>query len=139
MWPTRSRRLEELDRGLLEFSRADIPLRGISDEVMRRTLAQQMIASLRRLDYTAILKTRGIHPDRTNPDSDLFDPERAALWHARNGNADEAIWLIFLSIHFGKHRTHGWRMLRDVYSGLWATDVGRGSEFPRNRSCFAPG
>ena len=50
----------------------------------------------------------------------MFDPERAALFHTRNGNPDEAIWLIFLSIHFGKHGRHGWRMLRDVYSGLGA-------------------
>jgi Alpha-glutamyl/putrescinyl thymine pyrophosphorylase clade 3 len=40
------------------------------------------------------------------------------MLHARAGNLDEAIWLIFLSVHFGKHGVHGWRMLRDVYSGL---------------------
>ena len=79
-----------------------------------------MVASLRRLEYTEILKNRGIHPNRADPDSDMFDPERAALFHTRNGNPDEAIWLIFLSIHFGKHGRHGWRMLRDVYSGLGA-------------------
>jgi hypothetical protein len=118
MWPSRSQKLDELDRGLLEFSSADTPLIGITDKVARRTLAQQMIASLRRLDHTAILKDRDIHPDRTNPDIDLFDPERAALWYARNGNLDEAIWLTFLSIHFGKHGKYGWRMVRDIYSGL---------------------
>lgn len=56
----------------------------------------------------------------------MFDPERAATFHARNGNVDEAIWIIFLSTHFGKHRVHGWRMLRDVYSvlgtGIWTWD-----------------
>ena len=118
MWPSRSQRLKQLDGGLLEFSRNDTALLGIVDDLARCTLAQQMIASLRRLDYTAILKGRGIHPDRANPQSDLFDPERAALLCARNGNADEAIWLVFLSIHFGKHAKHGWRMVRDVYSGL---------------------
>jgi hypothetical protein len=118
MWPTRARRLQQLDRGLLEFSNADTPLAGVTDGLARRTLAKQMIASLRRLDYTTILKNRDIHPDRANPDSDLFDPERAALLYARNGNPNEAIWLIFLSIHFGKHATHGWGMVRDVYSGL---------------------
>ena len=77
-----------------------------------------MIASLRRIEYTAILENRDINPNRANPDSDLFDPERAAILHARSGNYDEAIWLIFLSIHFGKHAKYGWRMLRNVYSGL---------------------
>jgi len=96
-----------------------------------------MIASLRRLDYTAIRKTRDIHPDRANPSSDLFDPERAAVLHARNLNFDEAIWLIFLSVHFGKHGTHGWRMLRDVYSGLgsglwsWARVSAQPDDFRR--------
>src|ERR1700727_3317075 len=103
MWPSRSKRLEQLDSGLLKFSGEDTAVVGVNDGLARRTLEEQMIASLRRLDYTAILKNRDIHPDRANPDSDLFDPERAALFFARNGNFDEAIWMIFLSIHFGKH------------------------------------
>jgi hypothetical protein len=110
--------LEQLERGLVAFSKEDTALAGLSDKLIRRTLALQMIASLRRLEYTAILKSRDIHPNRENPNSDMFDPERAALLHARNGEVDEAIWLIFLSIHFGKHGKHGWRMMRDVYSGL---------------------
>jgi hypothetical protein len=121
MWPSRVQRLEQLNSGLLKFSKHDIALVGVSDGLTRHTLAMQMIASLRRLDYTAILKNRDIHPDRADPGSDLFDPERAALFHARNGNPDEAIWLIFLSVHFGKHGRHGWRMVRDVYSGLDAS------------------
>ncbi len=36
----------------------------------------------------------------------------------RAGRTDEAVWLILLATHFGKHPRHGWRMLRDVYSGL---------------------
>jgi hypothetical protein len=48
----------------------------------------------------------------------MFDPERAAIFHLKNGNIDEAFWLTFLSIHFGKHKEYGWRRLRDVYSGL---------------------
>ncbi len=120
MWPSRSHRLERLDSGLLKFSKDNTALVGVTDGLARQTLAKQMIASLRRLDYTAILKNRDIHPDRADPDSELFDPERAALFHARNGNPDEAIWLVFLAIHFGKHSRHGWRMVRDVYSGLGA-------------------
>jgi hypothetical protein len=118
MWPSRSNRLAELESGLAGFSNEDTQLLGIKDPAARSTLAKQMIASLRRLDFTEILKARNIHPDRTNPKSSLFDPDRAALFYARNGNIDEAIWLIFLSIHFGKNGKYGWRMMRDVYSGL---------------------
>jgi Alpha-glutamyl/putrescinyl thymine pyrophosphorylase clade 3 len=118
MWPTRADRLAEIIEGLVAFSDNDTVLRGIADKCAREALAMQMIASLRRLEYTAILKMRDVHPYRADPESPLFDPERAAIFHARTGNVDEAIWLIFLSIHFGKHKRHGWRMLRDVYSGL---------------------
>jgi hypothetical protein len=118
MWPSRSKRLAELERGLVKFSKEDTPLLGIKDAAARGALAKQMIASVRRIDFTDILKARDVHPDRANPESDLFDPHRAALFHARNGDIDEAIWLIFLSTHFGKHGKYGWQMLRDVYSGL---------------------
>lgn len=118
MWPKRAARLVQLEAGLRRFSKTDTPLIGVADELACNTLAKQMIASLRRLDYTDILKNRDIHADRADPESSLFDPERAALIHARNGNLDEAIWLIFLSIHFGKHGRYGWQMLKDVYSGL---------------------
>jgi hypothetical protein len=118
MWPSRTARLDEIDKALAAFSQKNFPLKGINDTSARKTLAMQMIASLRRLEYTARLKDRDVHPDGANPESPLFDPERAALFHARAGNLDEAIWLIFLSVHFGKHKRHGWRMLAEVYSGL---------------------
>jgi hypothetical protein len=79
-----------------------------------------MIASLRRLDYSRIISTRHISPDRADPQSQLFDPERAAVLHFRAGRLDEAFWLVFLITHFGKNLKHGWRMLREVYSGLGA-------------------
>jgi hypothetical protein len=135
MWPSRSQRLEQLEHALLHFSKHDTALVGIKDASARRTLAKQMIASLRRLDYTEILRQRDMHPNRADPGSQLFDPERAAFFHARNGDFDEAIWLIFLSIHFGKNGKHGWRMLRDVYSGLgtgrwtWARSVSEPAAF----------
>jgi hypothetical protein len=107
-----------LDSSLAEFSAHVRPLPGVEDWAARATLGMQMMASLRRLDYTAILRTRDINPDRANPASAMFDPERAAIFHAREGRTDEAFWLIFLATHFGKHQKHGWRRLRDVYSGL---------------------
>jgi hypothetical protein len=114
----RSARLLQLDQRLQAFSNSQHRLLGVVDASQRNTLAMQMIASLRRLDYTRIIKSRDISPDRADPTSDLFEPERAAALLARNGQIDEAIWLTFLAIHFGQHRRYGWRMLKDVYSGL---------------------
>jgi hypothetical protein len=117
-WPTRAKRMLRIERGLEEFSTAKKKLLGIQDVSSRRTLAKQMVASLRRMDYTEILKQRPIDPRRVNPNDSLFDPERAAIFYSRSGNLDEAVWIIFLATHFGRHPRHGWRRLRDVYSGL---------------------
>lgn len=118
LWPSRQAELKRLDRELREFSDKVHPLRGINDETARKTLATQMIASLRRMDYTRILKSRPVDAARADPSSPLFDPERAALLHAQLGNLDEAIWLIFLATHTGKHGRFGWRRMQDIYSGL---------------------
>ncbi|GEP02263.1 hypothetical protein MOX02_03010 [Methylobacterium oxalidis] len=77
-----------------------------------------MVASLRRLDYTQHLRKRHISPDRADPSSPLFDPERGSMYLASQGQFDEAFWLLFLSAHFGKHRKHGWLRVKEVYSGL---------------------
>lgn len=94
------------------------PLPGIATVAARETLVRQMVASVRRLEYTEIFLKRPIDPGRADPACDMFDPERAAILHMRAGRTDEAVWLIFLATHFGKHPRHGWRLLRDVYSGL---------------------
>jgi hypothetical protein len=117
-WPSRRNELAHLAAALDEFSKTRHPLLGIRRAAARNTLAMQMIASLRRLDYTRIIKGRSIDPERANPSSPMFDPERAAVLHAKDGRIDEAIWLIFLATHFGKHGRFGWRRLRDVYSAL---------------------
>jgi hypothetical protein len=107
-----------LEAGLAGFSANQRALPGMADPSARATLAMQMVASLRRLDYSRIITTRDISPDRADPESPLFDPERAAVFHMRAGRPDEAFWLVFLITHFGKNLKHGWRLLRDVYSGL---------------------
>jgi hypothetical protein len=110
--------MKELDQALQDFSTNHKELKGIANPAHREALVLQMIASLRRLDYTQAIGSRDIGADRSNPASDLFDPERAAALLARTGEVDEAIWLIFLATHFGQHGRHKWRMLRDVYGGL---------------------
>lgn len=117
-WPTRARRAGEIDQALRDFSATVQPLCGVADDQARETLVWQMIASLRRLDYTRAIISRDIDRERTDPNSSLFEPERGAALFAREGQQDEAIWLIFLAIHFGQHGRHKWQMLRDVYSGL---------------------
>lgn len=118
MWPTRQAIATRLEADLAQFSTNQHALPGIADPAARATLAMQMVASLRRLDYSDIIRTREINPNRADPKNPSFDPERAAVVHMRAGRNDEAFWLVFLITHFGKHLAHGWQRLREVYSGL---------------------
>jgi hypothetical protein len=53
-----------------------------------------------------------------DPSSPYFDPLKAAILHQTAGDLDEACWLVFLSVHFGKNLRTGWRLVQDVYGGL---------------------
>lgn len=117
-WPSRDALKRHLDEALSAHAADTRPLPGIPNDASREALVMQLIASLRRLDYTEALRKRPIASARTDPNGLLFDPERASLWHFAQGDLDEAVWLTFLSIHFGKHGRHGWRRLSEVYSGL---------------------
>jgi len=118
MWPTRKKALTRLTKALDQFSASEHTLVGIALPTARDALAMQMIASLRRQDYTRIIIGRDISSNRADPNDQMFDPERAAILFVSKGKIDEAIWLIFLSTHVGKHGKHGWQRLRDIYSGL---------------------
>lgn len=117
-WPSRATRANELWNGLAWHAASIRPLPGIQADSAREALVMQMVASLRRLDYTELLLKRRIDPARADPASEMFDADRAVILHLRAGRIDEAAWLLFLATHFGRHPVHGWRMLRDVYSGL---------------------
>ena len=118
MWPKRMPKLAQLESALKAFSKDQIKLPGLAAKNSASTLAMQMVASLRRLDYTSIMRARPVDPRRADPAHDMFDPERAAIFHAQQGNFDEAVWVLFLATHFGKHGRTGWKRLRDLYSGL---------------------
>jgi hypothetical protein len=73
---------------------------------------------MRRIEYIALIRTRPVGALRADPSSDLFDPLKAAVLRERQGQIDEAFWLVFISVYFGKNRRTGWRLARDVYGGL---------------------
>jgi hypothetical protein len=120
VWPTRQHIPRRLEADLAAFSANQRALPGVADPAARETLAMQMVASLRRLDYSDIILKRDISPDRADPNSQSFDPEKAAVHQMRAGKLDEAFWLVFLITHFGRNLTQGWQRLREVYSGLGA-------------------
>lgn len=54
----------------------------------------------------------------TPNDEIMFDPVRAAVLRDRQACIEEAFWLVFLSVHFGKHPRTGWGYAREVYGRL---------------------
>lgn len=113
-------RAAELERMLKSYEQAHGDLPGIRDPTMRTVLIQQIIDSERRVDYFRHLLARQVDPDSWNPRSSGFDPIRAAIVHRDRGDLDEAMWMVFLFVHFGKHSRGGWRYSRDVYGRLGA-------------------
>ena len=112
--------VDELEDKLLQVAQEHFPLPGISDEVMRRVYVLQLVDSIRRVRYVSAIAIRDIHTDRGNPQSEMFDPVKAALLRMRAGDIEEACWLVFLFVHFGKHARSGYRYAREVYGALGA-------------------
>lgn len=93
----------------------DMP--GIASPSRRNVLIEQLVESQRRNTYIRALRerplTNGGALSRTT-----FDPLMESIVQARKGNIEEAFWLVFLYVHFGKHRTTGWKYAADVYCRL---------------------
>ncbi len=110
--------LQKIDLQLTVFDQQKRKLPGIADAANRRALLGQIFESMRRIRYISVMGKRKLSPLRSDPSSHLFDPLLAAILHQRQGNIDEACWLVFLSVHFGKHRNGGWRYVREIYGRL---------------------
>lgn len=109
---------------LADFDANHTPLPGLRPAGHLDCLAWQLVESRRRIEFIHFIRDAPHHPDRADPMSDLFHPLRAAVLNYQQGRIDEAYWLVFLAVHFGKHIRDGWRLTRDVYGrlggpGLW--------------------
>lgn len=127
---------QQLRHGLESYAQHIRPLAGVQNAAYCDALIEQFIESIRRIRYITRISERDVSNNRADPSSDLFDPERAAVLHKRQGRLDEAFWLVFLSVHFGKPRRTGWRLVRDVYGQLgsgnnwnWAQTSANPAEF----------
>jgi hypothetical protein len=109
---------QSIDAELVDFDKTKRPLPGIRDPASRLTFREQLLESFRRVRFVEILRTRQFSDRRANPNDELFDPLKAAILLWQHGNAEEAFWLVFLFVHFGKHVRGGWRYVREVYGRL---------------------
>lgn len=102
-------------------------LPGLVNPSWRRTLVDQMISSLRRIEYINALHHRPISPDRVDPSMASFDPLKGAIFLLRKGKVEEAIWMTFVATHFGKHAKDGWKLAANVFGSfnqgpVWTAD-----------------
>lgn len=123
MRPRDALRYRELDQALDIYHRNVKRLPGIQTKSMRESFIEQILDSIRRVRYISVISSRSISEIRSDPHSELFDPLKSAILHKKQGNIDEAFWLVFLATHFGKNRKSGWRLTRDVYGRLGSTPI----------------
>lgn len=125
---TRSVMRAQFDTALQDYEAANGALPGIAQRERRAVLVEQLVESARRTQYFEVLKKRPGSPAVADPNSAAFSPLRASIMQQRAGNRDEAFWLVFLFVHFGKHRRSAWRLIADVYGRLgdgtrWSWDA----------------
>jgi hypothetical protein len=113
---SKDRHVASLIDSLNQFK--DAPLNGLVNDNYTKIFAEQIVDSIRRIEYMATIGKRDISVDRLNPLSKEFDPLKAALYYKRNDNVDEAFWLVFLATHFGKSEKSGWLLCADIYGAL---------------------
>lgn len=113
-------RMTEIAQGLARYEKDHGILPGIADKNTRNCLVDQIISSLRRVEFIRQLNNRPIDAIRLDPKSEHFDPLRASKLLQRQGDLDEAVWMVFLGTHFGKHETDGWKLAANVFGSFGA-------------------
>ena len=102
----------------LRGARRKHKLTGIKSAATLSCLVEQLIESLRRVDYVTRILSRDVCDQRADPHDARFDPLKAAIWFERQGDRDEAFWMVFLFTHFGKHLRTNYRLAAAVYGSL---------------------
>lgn len=105
---------------LAQYESAFRALPGIVQPAARDCLVEQILESIHRIEFLFKIdqSNRPIDLGRKDPADEIFDPYRAAILFKRMGNINEACWLIFLAVHFGKHVSTKWALPRAVYGRL---------------------
>lgn len=112
---------DQILAGLSRYENEVAPLPGIDADNRRTALTEQIIESVRRVKFAKRLLALDIGNARLDPNDLAFDPLRAAVTFSRSEQHDESCWLVFLFVHFGKHKTDGYQAIRDLYRGLGNT------------------
>jgi hypothetical protein len=115
---SRTARIEALDKRLAAYETTLGDLPGIVQPKRRTALLYQLDDSTKRTRYIEVVRDRDVSPKRSDPNETMFDPILAAINALRDGDVEQASWLVFLSTHFGKNLRSGWELTRAVYGRL---------------------
>lgn len=123
MHPRYTNMLSLLIEKLIKYADEVRALPGLEPDGALHSLAAQLVDSRRKIDRMEALPNKSLSAERAAPSSPMFDPEMAAVLAAKEGDLDEACWLCFLSVHFGRHGSDGWLLPARVYGALGATRI----------------
>lgn len=114
----REKLAKQLEKRLTKFHEEGFVLTGVVPLDNRWAFIEQVIDSIRRVEYVRKISEIKHSPQRLDGSSLMFDPLRGAVLKAREGDIEEACWLVFLSTHCGKNLTTGWRLCGEIYGSL---------------------
>ena len=109
---------KRLDNQLKRLASGNDRFPAVASDSTRDSFVAQVMDSHRRLRMLDLISTRTPSPQRADPTNALFHPWYAAVTKAALGHRDEAFWLLFLGIHFGRHRHGRWRYVSALYGRL---------------------
>lgn len=127
----------KFEQALIGFRYNGKPLPGLATPNNVAALVAQLVESEHRVRYVSRIADRPISPRRSDPKDNLFDPLRAAILHMRAGRADEAFWLVFLFVHFGKNLKHGYGLLRAIYGAFDEQFIWTWEKYSKNPDDFS--
>lgn len=118
------------------FEKTHHPIPGLQSAVRKDAFVRQLIDSIRDIEVCGIISRTSYHESFTDPQQMNFNPLKGAKYYFDAGNLDEAIWLVFLAIYFGKARPGKWNFLKAFYGGInsnfvwdWRTITTKKTEF----------
>lgn len=111
-------------------------LPGIASFARQAVFVEQILDSLHRVEYARRLAHVALGANRCDPAQATFDPLKAAVMHYRRGNLDEACWLVFLFVHFGRDRSGGWGYVKAVYGRLGMRPIWGWANVSANPAAF---
>lgn len=112
------------------------PLPGIADPQRAAVLADQLVSSIRRIEYLRVRCQRPVDARRADVQSDLFDPILGAIHLRNSGEIEEAVWLTFFATNFGKHVGDGWKLAKNVFGSFGVGPAWTRQQYGKNSGGF---